>query len=317
MMLIRRRWLAALALLLIIAALAPGLRTALVPDNALTVWFLETDPKLQEYRRFQEHFGNDEVILLLVHEPDGIFRARALERIRRLIHALETVDGVARVHSLFSVHTPELRDDGGPVLVPTVPATLPADLGAVREAVLADPLARSRFVSADGTSVMLWIEMDLMEDIDLRRDSIVTSVVQISDETLTDVDHALGGVGVIYSGLNLLTQRDFVVFVGVGYLLMFAALWWVFRRGLLVLAAMAVIVLGTVGALGLYGLLGHQVNMVTMVLPTLIIVLGIADAVHFPTAFLHEARVGQARSRMEIVTAALRRTLTAFPTMLI
>ena len=51
----------------LLAAVIPtlfGLKKALIPDNALTVWFLETDPLLATYHEFHETFGNDEVILL-------------------------------------------------------------------------------------------------------------------------------------------------------------------------------------------------------------------------------------------------------------
>ena len=37
-------------------ALWPGLQRALVVDNSLTVWFLETDPGLKAYRDFGERF---------------------------------------------------------------------------------------------------------------------------------------------------------------------------------------------------------------------------------------------------------------------
>ena len=75
---LKLRW-AAFGLLVVVAgAVSPGLETAMVPDNALTVWFLETDPKLKEYYGFQDEFGNDEVILIEVQKPDGIFTKDSL-----------------------------------------------------------------------------------------------------------------------------------------------------------------------------------------------------------------------------------------------
>lgn len=308
MILIRWRRAAAIALFLLIACLTPGLQTALVPDNALTVWFLESDPVLKRYQNFQTSFGNDEVILLQVHERRGIFNEEALARLRSVVAALEAVDGIGRVHSLFSLKSAVVRD-GIPTFEPAIPESLSDDLEGLKSRILNNSLARDRLINVDGTRAMLWIEMEAMADIDLKRDAIVAEVRNIADRELGEVSHPMGGVGVIYSGLNILTQHDFGLFVGIGYLLMIVALWWIFRSFRLVLAAVGVIVMGTVGALGIYGLMGHQINMVTIVLPTLIIVLGISDAVHFPSAFVQERRAARGRSREQIVLGTLKRTL--------
>ena len=100
----------------------------------------------------------------------------------------------------------------------------------------------------------------------------------------------MGGFGVIYTGLNKVTQRDFGIFITLTYMLMFMLLWWIFRSMRLVWATVGVITVGTVACLGVYGLLDKHMNMVTVLLPTLVIVLGIADAVHFPAALSRELR---------------------------
>jgi predicted RND superfamily exporter protein len=308
MILIRWRWATAISLFLLVAFLTPGLQTALVPDNALTVWFLESDPKLQNYKRFQRSFGNDEVILLQVHESRGLFNEDALTRMRRLVGLLEAVDGIERVHSVFSLKNVVIRD-GGPTFEPAIPESLPDDLDSLKSQILNNSLALDRLINADGTRAMLWVQMEVMADIDVKRDAIITEVRDIADMVMGDLPHPMGGVGVIYSGLNVLTQHDFSLFVGIGYLLMFVSLWWVFRNIRLVLAVMGVIVMATVGALGIYGLMGYQINMFTIVLPILIIVLGIADAIHIPSAFVQELRSAGDRSREQIILGTLKRTL--------
>ena len=72
-----------------------------------------------------------------------------------------------------------------------------------------------RLLSADLQRLMMWVEMEASEDFDARRDSIIAGVTETVDEVLHDIPHALAGVGVIYSGLNLATQHDFGLFVGI------------------------------------------------------------------------------------------------------
>ncbi len=294
--LVRYRWLALVALLLATAALMPGVQSASVPDNALTVWFLETDPALQQYDEFQARFGNDEVALLMVEPEGGVLSNEGLDLLRRLTDELEAIEGVARVHSILTMRDAWRIEDG--VRFDTA---LAGGLDRMKD----NPLFAGRLISPDGARAMLHVEMEAMADFDARRDAIVTAIQGVRDG-LGDRG-AVGGIGVIYSGLNLITQHDFGLFVGLGYLLIFIAMGWLFRSWRLVVAAMGVVSIGTIVALGVYGYAGHQLNMVTVVLPTLIIVLGLADAVHFPAAFVEEQAARPDAPRAEVVAAALRR----------
>ncbi|MCP4871069.1 MAG: MMPL family transporter [Proteobacteria bacterium] len=294
--LIRYRWFALAALLLATAAMLPGAGASAVPDNALTVWFLESDPALQQYNVFQEQFGNDEVALLLVESPGGALSDEGLDHLRDLTARLEAIDGVARVHSILTMRDAWRIEDG---------VRFDTALAGGLERMVGNPLFEGRLISADGSQAMLHVEMAAMADFDARRDAIVGQIQDVRAE-LGNAGH-VGGIGIIYSGLNLITQHDFGLFVGLGYLLIFIAMGWLFRSWRLVLAAMGVVSIGTLVALGIYGYAGHQLNMVTVVLPTLIIVLGLADAVHFPAAFVEEQEARPGAPRHEVVAAALSR----------
>lgn len=294
--LVRFRWLALVALLLATAAMLPGAERSAVPDNALTVWFLESDPALLQYDLFQERFGNDEVALLLTAPPGGALSETGLEHLRAVTAQLEAIDGVARVHSILTMRDAWRTEDGV-----RFDSALAGGLARMAD----NPLFEGRLISKDGTLAMLHIEMAAMADFDARRDAIVGELQAVRAE-LGNTAH-VGGIGIIYSGLNLITQHDFGLFVGLGYLLIFIAMGWLFRSWRLVLAAMGVVSIGTLVALGIYGYAGHQLNMVTVVLPTLIIVLGLADAVHFPAAFVEEMEARPDAPRADVVASALRR----------
>jgi predicted RND superfamily exporter protein len=296
------RWIALGLLVLVLGALSPGLQRSAVPDNALSVWFLESDPKLVDYYAFQETFGNDEVILLLVEPTGGSLSPSGMEQLKSVSNGLEELPGVKAVHSVLTVQDAWRTVDENGYGTIHFDRAIQGGLDRLKE----NSLLSGRLVSADGQQAMLWVEMTATEDFDAQRDSIVGAVTQTSHELLGDTPHALGGVGVIYSGLNLATQHDFGLFVGLGYLIIFITMGWLFRSWRMVLAAMGVVTFGTAASLGIYGWAGHQLNMITVVLPTLVIVLGLADVVHFPTAFVEEQRKHPNAPRSEQVTAALK-----------
>lgn len=315
--LLKRRWWFAAALLLVLAGLLGGVNQAIVPDNALTVWFVESDPQLKAYRQFQSTFGNDEVVVVQLHEPRGVFRAEALERMRQAEARWSDIDGVAAVHSVLSVD--KASPDGWTALVPQ---TLPEDLDPLRRQALAHPLVKERLLNEDATRALMIVQMSAMEDFDAQRDRIVAEVTSQADTVFAQQSHPMGGVGVIYSGLNEATQADFGLFMGLTYLLMIGMLMVVFRDWRLVLATLGVMTVGILVCLGVYGVMGHRINAVTVLLPTLVTVLGIADAVHFPVAWRRAQKsLGARAARRQIALKALRDavgpcTLTTITTMI-
>ena len=121
--LVRFRWLALIALLVGTVAVLRGLETAMVPDNAMSVWFLDTDPALAQYREFQQRFGNDEVALLHIQFPDGVYSPGTLDTLRSLGSQIEALPGVERVYSVANASTLAITPGGA-----AITSVLPEDL---------------------------------------------------------------------------------------------------------------------------------------------------------------------------------------------
>ena len=305
--LIRCRWLALIALLVATSSVLRGLETAVVPDNAMSVWFLDTDPALAQYREFQQRFGNDEVALLHIQFVDGVYRPGALDTLRSLGSQIEALPGVERVYSVANASTLAITP-GGPVMTNVLPEDLvdPQTLASAVEPLLHNPLIVGHFVNEAADQAMLWVEMEVSEDFDTRRDSIISAVREIADHVLTDQVHHLAGVGVLYAGLNEVTEKDFGTFLGLGFLLLFAVMGWVFRGVLFTFTAMLVVTLAISVMFGIFGLMGRQINMVTSVLPIVVMVIGIADVVHFPAAFVRLRKANPDKPVREIAVDSLR-----------
>lgn len=291
--LVKYRWFVLLAVVMVLAALAPGLSTSLVPDHNLDVWFLDDDPNLQSYEIFQEDFGNDEVVVVRSETPQGGLSRQALTSMVEASQTIGEIEGVEQVHSALSVMVAFSEEGADRVPLELRVEDIPDSEEALEEFgeaarnhplidghLLDDPLRED-----GGDGYALVVQMEASDDFDDRRPQILAELEEALDSLFDDGDYQRGGVGVIYQALNDLTERDFGIFLGLGYLVMFAVLLWVFRSVRLVLAALFVVAGGTIAALGTMGWLGIQVNMITVLLPTLIVVLGIADAMHFPVAY--------------------------------
>lgn len=308
--LIQFRWLALLALILGTLSVLRGVEPAMVPDNAMSVWFLDTDPALEQYREFQQRFGNDEIALLHIQFPEGVYTTESLGTLRTLGAQIEALAGVERVYSVAQISMLTVTPSG-PVMARALPENPgnSTEMTAVVESLRRNPLIVGHFVNESADQAMLWVEMEVSNDFDTRRDSIISSLRAAADDVLQDREHHLAGVGVLYSGLNEITQKDFSTFLGLGFLLLFAVMGWVFRSAWFTLTAMLVVTVAVLVMFGIFGLMGKQINMVTSVLPVVVMVLGIADVVHFPTAFVRLRRANPDQSRRVIAVESLRQVI--------
>jgi predicted RND superfamily exporter protein len=233
-----------------------------------------------------------------VLEPSSLLMSDAVAS------ALSGVPGVARVDSPAT--SPLLVEDFGlPEARTLVSNGRPApDLDALAPLALEDPLWRGQLVSADGRAGALLLHL---ESSDVGAGEGVVLALQ---EALLPWEergfrfHLVGGpVEFVVAGGELarVTARlvpGMVAVVGVTLALVFRSL----------LAAGAVLVcvgLSVLGTVGLQGWLGWPRNTLTEVLPPLVLVMGVCDAVHLLAA--HAAMTARGMERGRAMREAARR----------
>ena len=87
--------------------------------------------------------------------------------------------------------------------------------------------------------------------------------------------------------------EEILKFSVIGLLLIMGLLAWAFRSWWGVAVPMAVVLLGIFGTLAAMELGGHGIDLMTVVLPTILFVVGISDAVHISTRYLDEIGAGK------------------------
>lgn len=300
---LRLRW-PLVALVAVVTGLCAHWARGIGVDNAVEVWFVEGDPALAAYHDFQRAFGNDEVVAIAVHDEAGIFTPAAMQRVREVGEAASRVDGVARVTSIATVDDirGEVDADGFPVLTVGNLVDEDPDWTATAARALGDPQVAGRLLSPDGKTALVIVQMATMEGFDQARDRVLADL-RAAVDPLLGADHREAGIGVIYAALNRLSTIDSVVFIVASYLLIVGALWVLMGRVAAMGVAMVSVGIGAAWLMGAYGLAGRDINMVTMILPTLVLVIGVSDCVHVMnhTAELSE---GWAGTRWELVRKA-------------
>ena len=216
-------------------------------SNSLDVWYPEDDPELLNYQAFQETYGSDEIIVVAVSGAVDFATQEGTDVVAELTDRLLDLDGVATVTSLV-----------------TVPESLAT--------------ARGRLLSADRRTTALVVQTLIGPQIEARRHQLFLDIR--SEVGALGLAAHLGGYGVVFDGLNEASTTGAASLIASAHIVMVILLTLLFRRLLPVLLTLLAVGVATTWTMSLYAVTGHQLNMVTMVLPTLVLVIGIADCLH-------------------------------------
>ena len=314
----RGRWWV-LATLVAVAVAGGVLAGQVGVDNSLETWFLEGDPTVEAYRAFQRDFGNDEVAVVALYHGDGVFQPAFLERLATLTAELEAIDGIRRTSSLAAVD--DIRSDEFTLEVGPLMAAVPAtdeELRTLEARVMGDPLLVDRLISSDGKTALIVAQMEDASDMDVRRDAILAQVEETLEQGVhgSDIETHLGGLGVVYDALNRISTRDSTLFMSLCYLLVIGVLVLLFRRLGPVVLALGIVLVTMLTVMGLYGAAQLDINMITMVLPTSVVIVGIADSIHVLFHVAEERRKGTdlARTRRALAFIVMPCLFTSLTT---
>ncbi len=287
-----------MAALVLITAVAAGGIAKLRFDSSLSALTDPNDSALAFHKKAVEIFGDEEIGVLALL-ADDVYTPEVLTALRSLTGALAAIDGVARTVSLTNVKDPVADVFDPPPLLPDGPVRA-KDMARLRERVHANPLYVPHLVAADGRAAAV---------------NVIFGLVALGAEGEARVDNEVAAIlagydgpgKIYYTGIShirvrsvRLMREDLLRFLPLSLAAMMVVLWLTFRslRAValpLVSQAFAVVVL-----LGLMGTLGASITLPTLVLPSLLLVIGASYAIHVTTAYLEAERAGvRGRALME------------------
>jgi len=304
---VRRRGLALLLLALVtaLAAVAGGLRVArdgMPLDFTPQAVFMDGGPEVLRVQQVAEVFGRDDNDLVLLVRgplatPEGVATLRALHQ------TLAQHPRVERVESLVSATT--LQSQGGALVVTAPLDELPPAEALAHAA--ADPVLSGLLVSVDGdtTAVRARLDRDLDRVADLS--PVVWELVAAAQALDRPDGMRIVPTGVPYvraEVVQLMWESQFT------YLPIVAGLFAIticllFRRVLLGLAPLVTVLIADVWAMGALIGGGQVLNILSILVPTLVLVIGVADGIHIAARYVEELEVDRDRE------AAMGRALRA------
>ncbi|MEX1054689.1 MAG: MMPL family transporter, partial [Rhodothermales bacterium] len=298
---------------IVITTIGLGLATLqLKTEHAAGSFVSDEDEFVRDFRKTGRVFGRSETILYVVlHDTDPL-DSDFLQSLDTLTQNIASRNGVESVLSLSNV--PHLKRVGGELITaPVYDPTIDAD--ELRARFAGQPFLQGLLLSEDGRATVMMVRIehqfnDTPERVDL------VDAVQAAAKSMPG-EAALAGFPYLRTQYAKRVTRETPIFTLLALLISLVFLFVTFRAWRTIVLPTFIVGLGILWTFGLMALFGVKLNIVTAVLPALIVIIGMATAIHLSTKFFDQYALLRDRRKAVIETirtVGLSTFLAAFTT---
>jgi hypothetical protein len=257
-------------------------------DSSVTTLLPRGDPAKQRYDEVVARFGADEVDIIGVI-ADDVLAAPTLEKIRLLTTRAAAVPGVGSVISLTNVRDPIADVLNPPLLIPKIPDT-PAEREALRARIKDNPLFAGNLIAPDsrGAAVNVFLADDAHDDESARRIDVALAALVAEVGAKGPEQLVLTGLSHIKVNALALMRRDLVALTPASLAFVVLVLFFSFRTRRGVVLPLMCVMTGVIWTMGIMGWVGEPISLGTLVLPSLLIVIGSSYATHVVSRYYLE-----------------------------
>ena len=241
-----------------------------------------------------------------------LFAAGTLAALRQLADDLATIDGVVDVRSIFDIRRQGLAGAMLPVIPRTSEPLPPEELDAIKARAIRHPLVGGHLLSADASASLLLLRLAPSSDAPPAAAAVIDRIETVlarARDAQADLSLELTGLPVLRQQAAQALRRDMLIFNSLGLSLAVVLSAAVARSLRSTVVACVPPFVGAVWAMGILGLLDMPVNILTCVVPSLALVVGTCDSIHFIEDMRRSIRRGV--SPVAASSDALRKVGTA------
>jgi hypothetical protein len=266
-----------------------------------------SDPDFQRYEAFKSRFGQDGSVMVLSIETDSMYRLPFFNDWYGLGQRIRRIDGIKDVVSNANLYG-IIRDDTAHTfrIRPLVPRALTTQTGvdSLRSRIADLPFYRGLVSDSSGRAHLMAITLDQKVVNTRNRIDIVRRVEAVIDSfgTQHKLTVHMSGMPYIRTEFSAKVSHEMTLFMGLAFLVTGLILIYFFRSIVVMLAALAVVGIGVVWVTGYIVLFGYDITLLTGLLPPLIIVIGVPNAIFLLNRYHEELNRG--RSQQEALQIA-------------
>jgi hypothetical protein len=269
----------AAVLTLAFAAQFPRIRIDTDPEN-----MLEADqPDRLLYDALKDEFGINDMIVVGIVDPRGMFRPEALDAVGRAVSRILEIKGVIIEDVVSLTTTDNIRSRGGLLDVRPVMTSVPTASEAremLRE-IRGNPFLDEKIASADGSAVAIYVPIR-RKDISFRVAGEIRDVLE--EELLPGQTYHLAGLPVAEDTFGHEMFVQMAVVAPLAFLGILLLVYLLFRRLAFLLPVGVTAMAAVVWAMGLLIGTGQTVHIMSSMIPVFLMPIAILDDVHILSA---------------------------------
>ena len=251
-------------------------------DFSIEHLFSQNDPSVEKYFSFRNTFGREDNVITLIYKSKNIYDKKTYLELEDLVYGIEEIDGVKNVASIFSLGDLDLNAWLGNLYDASTiwdKNTILKKLQYIQK----DPLIGSRILSRDLQYGAIIIALNDHANNHKRRTNLLEEIKILTSDTSPEWIYS--GVSVLRSEYVRYMLRDNFLFLPPIAFLLISILTFIFRNWIYVFLPLLTVLITVIWLLGIMGLVGLEINIMTYIVPTLLFIIGIGDAIHIQARF--------------------------------
>lgn len=306
---IRRRWWVLITTLLIAAIAASGIRF-LSFSSDYQVFFSDENPHLAAFEALQDTYTKSDSILFVLKPKSGdVFTREVLEAVRTLTDEAwklpfsTRVDSITNFQNSFAMGDDFIVED----LVPKNETIGPDRISIAREVALSEPFLVNRLVSADGSATGVMVTLTMLGKVPNEPGVTMVAARKLVGMMRADYPNltlAMTGTVPLNQAFTEAGENDLETLIPLMYGALALVMIVLLKSLSGTIATVVVIGLSAATALGIAGWAGVVLTPPSVIAPTIILTIAIADSIHILITLFHEMRKGA--SKRDALVESLR-----------
>ncbi|MCB0355973.1 MAG: MMPL family transporter [Bdellovibrionales bacterium] len=277
-------------LLSILLLFITGFGATLLKTNfSYRIWFEPDNPKLALFDSFEKRFGSDELSVVTLYSPSGIFDKESAQLLINLTNDMWQTSEVIRVDSLTNFNWVHGEDDEVIVesLIPDDQPLTEELLEERKNIAIHHPSIEGYLINKKADVAVIYVKLKPSFDGSPVYENIVQSIREKVAKYQGQGDHQilLSGTPLLNYAFKESTEKDLEMLVPFVFLVTIAFLIFSFRNLSGVLLPLIVVIATIICTMGATGWVGIEINNITSVVPQFMIAISIAVVVHVLVSF--------------------------------
>jgi len=273
-------------------------------DNSLAIWFLEDNPSYRAYINYQEAYGSDEIFVGMLPVENAL-DTNNIEQLNAFHKAVDSLWFVKTSFSLAKAQYPVYASNQ--IRFHPLYDSRRSERG-LKNLIGRLPNIAQQLLTEDYKNLFFYIQLNPTPTIEEKRDKIAGEIRGVIEQHFQD--YYLTGAPVLNEAYSKGIYKESLVF---GILtILFISLMLLFllpsKRYLIVSLLSVAVPISLL--FGLITSFGFALNMISMLIPTILMVYSVSDAVHIINIYHKEGLQLGERSKIDLLTLTARKSFT-------